>query len=251
MLPRLLCFVSVLMVTVATAQSREVKVFAAASLSDALGDVATAFSVHSHHRLKLVLAGSSILARQIEAGADADIFLSADEAWVDYLAERKLVDGASRRVLLTNNLVLAVSKERTISIAIDAGGQWLAKIGDGRIAVGDPAHVPVGKYARSALKSLGTWERVRGRIATALDTRAALALVERGEAVAGIVYATDVKASSGVKVAARFPKLEGPKIAYPIVRLSKAADDATDAALKFIKSSKAGEIFQYHGFGLE
>jgi len=251
MLLRLVCFVSVLMVTVATAQARDVKVFAAASLSEAMAEVGAAFSQQSKHRIKLVLAGSSTLARQIEAGADADIFLSADESWMNYLAERKLVDRLSQRRLLTNSLVLVMPVTQQKVVKIEADGQWLTQLVSGRIAVGDPAHVPVGKYAMSALKALGAWPVARKRLATALDTRAALALVERGEAVAGIVYSTDAQASHGVAVAGRFPEATSPQISYPIARMVHATHEAALAAYAFICSPKAGRIFRQHGFGPE
>ncbi|MEM9359417.1 MAG: molybdate ABC transporter substrate-binding protein [Pseudomonadota bacterium] len=251
MLLRLMCFVSALMVTVATAQGRDVKVFAAASLSDAMASIAEVFAQKSEYRIKLVLAGSSTLARQIEAGADADVFLSADEDWMAYLADRKLVDRSAQRRLLKNNLVLVVPSGRPAKLQIAADGNWLVQVGKGRIAVGDPAHVPVGKYAMAALKALGAWSIVRQRLATALDTRAALALVERGEAVAGIVYATDARASRTVAVAARFPQAKSPSIDYPVARLTGKDDDAVDAAYRFIIGPEAGRIFRQYGFGLQ
>ncbi len=251
MLLRLVCFVSVLIATVATAQARDVKVFAAASLSDAMAAVAEAFAQKSEHRIKLVLAGSSTLARQIEAGAGADIFLSADEDWMAYLADRKLVDRSSWRQLLINNLVLVVPNGQTAKLDIAADGKWLTQLGKGRIAVGDPAHVPVGKYAMAALKVLGVWPIARQRLATALDTRAALALVERGEAVGGIVYATDARVSQTVTVAGEFPQETSPRIAYPVARLAGKDDAAVDAVYRFVIGPAAGRIFRHYGFGVQ
>ncbi|MEM7750015.1 MAG: molybdate ABC transporter substrate-binding protein [Pseudomonadota bacterium] len=251
MLLRLVCFVSVLIASVATAQGRDVKVFAAASLSDAMAAVAEAFAQQSEHRIKLVLAGSSTLARQIEAGADADVFLSADEEWMDYLADRKLIDRSSQRPLLKNSLVLVVPGGQNAKLAIAADSKWLTQIGQGRIAVGDPAHVPVGKYAMAALKALGAWPVVRRRLATALDTRAALALVERGEAVAGIVYATDARASQSVTIAGQFPQAISSSIAYPVARLAAKDNPVVNAAYRFITGPKAGRIFRHYGFGLQ
>ena len=248
-LSRLMCFVFVLMVAAATAHARDVTVFAAASLANAMAAVAKSFSVQSVHRMKVVLAGSSTLARQIEAGADADLFLSADEAWMSYLEERGLIDPMSRQRLLTNSLVLVVPKARSKSLQITADDKWLEELGKGRIAVGDPEHVPVGKYAMSALKALDVWARVQQRLAPSLHTRAALAWVERGEAVAAIVYATDARASRAVVVAGQFPVTKSAGIAYPIGRLVGKDDDAVEAAYKFIVGVEARGIFRQHGFG--
>ena len=249
MLLRLMCIVFGLTVAVATAQARDVTVFAAASLADAMAAVAKSFSAQSEHRIKIVLAGSSTLARQIEAGANADLFLSADEAWMSYLEERQLIDPASRQRLLTNSLVLVVPKARSKSLLIAADGQWLKDLGKGRIAVGDPEHVPVGKYAMSALKALDAWGIVRQRLAPSLHTRASLAWVERGEAVAAIVYATDARASRSVVIAGQFPETTSAGIAYPIGRLTGKDDLAVEAAYKFILGAEARRIFRQHGFG--
>ena len=249
MLSRLMCFLFGLMVAAATAQARDVNVFAAASLANALAAVAKAFSAQSVHHMKVILAGSSTLARQIEAGADADLFLSADEAWMSYLEERGLIDPLSRRRLLTNSLVLVVPIARSKSLQITANRKWLEELGKGRIAVGDPEHVPVGKYAMSALKALEVWASVQQRLATSLHTRAALAWVERGEAAAAIVYATDARASRAVVVAGQFPDSASAGIAYPIGRLVGKNNDAVEAAYKFILGVEARGIFRQHGFG--
>ena len=229
-------------------RAEDVRVFAAASLATAMGDVAIAFAAASGYRMRLVLAGSSTLARQIEAGARADIFISADNDWMDHLAARDLIDNATRRALLGNRLVVVVAAERAVELAVAGNGDWLQQLGNGRIAMGDPAHVPVGKYSKAALKSLGHWRQVRRRLAPALDTRAALALVERGEAVAGLVYATDAAASARVRVAAALPPGSYPSIAYPVARLTAAGGAAPEAAYRFICGAAAAAIFRRHGF---
>lgn len=247
-LRRLLAVLCLLLPTLAAAEARDVRVFAAASLSDALRDVGDAFKAATGHRLVLVSAGSSTLARQIEAGARADIFLSADEDWMQYLQVRNLIQPATRRRLLTNTLVLVVPAGRAREVHIASGGAWLRDLGSGRVAVGDPAHVPVGKYARTALEALAVWHEIKPRLATALDTRAALALVERGEAVAGIVYASDATASRAVRVAAVFPAIGQLDISYPVALLAGARDPAALQAYRFLCGPRAEAVFARHGF---
>lgn len=233
---------------VSTAQARDVMIFAAASLANAMQDISTAYRDKSGHAIKLVLAGSSTLARQIEAGARADIFLSADEGWMDYLEGRQLISTPTRQSLLSNDLVLIVPADDSRVVTFDQGRDWLEKLGHGRIAVGDPSHVPVGRYARAALQKLGVWSSIRPRLATALDTRGALALVVRGEAIAGITYATDAAASRKVRIAAKFPSASHPVISYPIARLATAGGKPARQAFQFFTGSAAREIFKRHGF---
>lgn len=251
-------FVRALVVFVATAanwllpvselRADDVRVFAAASLATAMTDVARAFETASGHRMRMVLAGSSTLARQIEAGAQADIFISADNDWMDHLAARDLIDRTTRRALLGNRLVLVVAAEQPVKLAVTGNGDWLKQLGNGRIAMGDPAHVPVGKYTRAALQNLGHWGHVKRRLAPALDTRAALALVERGEAVAGFVYATDAAASTRARIAGVVPSGSYPPIAYPVARLKAVSGAAAVAAYRFICGAAAAAIFKQHGF---
>ena len=237
--------------------ARDVRVFAAASLATSLQDVAKAYAATRQGRLKLVFAGSSTLARQIEAGANADIYISADERWMDYLVRRGAIHGPSKRDLLTNRLVVVIPGSANGDVdTTDPGKVAMAQLldrhlGGGRIAVGDPAHVPVGRYAKAALKELGLWSRYSQRLAAAPDTRAALALVERGEAVGGIVYATDAQASDGVRAIATLPAGSHPEITYPMALAKAVADDRVRHAFAYISGPKAVEIFRRHGFGIK
>ncbi len=224
-------------------------VFAAASLTEALGDVARLWAAQGHPPPSLSFASSAVLARQIEQGAAADLFLSADEAWMDRLARAGRLKQGSRVDLLANALVLIEPASSMAPVRIDSGLSMSAILGPGgRLAVGDPASVPAGMYARQALTTLGLWNQVADRLAPAENVRAALLLVERGEAPAGIVYATDVAAAQGVAVAGIFPERSHPPILYPAARLSDAPD--ADAFLAFLRSGPALARFRAHGFGI-
>jgi molybdate transport system substrate-binding protein len=239
-------------------------VFAAASLSETLQEVGAAYgetvpgSPELRVKIKFSFAASSVLAKQIESGADAALFLSADEAWMDYLQTRNLLRTESRRSLLENQMVLVVPADQPQQVTISADGAWLAALPKGRIATGDPAHVPAGKYARQALTSLGLWGQVERRIASAENVRGALVLVERGEAVAGIVYKTDAAASKKVVVAGVFPALAHDPVSYPVALLRGHAQgdsgpgerDASEAGrfYAFLTSAAARAIFIKHGF---
>jgi molybdate transport system substrate-binding protein len=208
-----------------------VTVFAAASLSDVLQTVAQQWP-KGRTRLRCSFAASATLARQIELGAPADVFISADEAWMDHLAARGLIDTGSRRVFASNRLVVvragapaALQPSESITALRDA---LLAGARDARIATGDPTHVPVGRYARAALQRLGLWDDVNARLVRADNVRSALAFVERGEAAAGIVYATDARVAKGLHIAARFPAHSHPPIVYPAALLRGAPPPARD-----------------------
>ena len=180
--------------------------FAAASLTDAMKDVSAQWAKDGHQPLRLSFGASSTLARQIEQGAPANLFASADEKWMDYLADKKLIVADTRKDLLGNDLVLVVPADKPQHVTIGPGFDLLGLLGpNGRIATGDPAHVPVGLYAEQALKKLGMWDAVQPRLARTDDVRAALLLVERGDMLAGIVYATDAAVSKGVMVVGVFP----------------------------------------------
>lgn len=230
-----------------TQSSETVTIYAAASLTVALGNLGDAFTRATGHRVKHAFAASSTLARQIEAGAEADLFISADDAWMSYLAERNLLEPASRRPLLGNRLVVVVPADRQKNLDVSSSA-WLAHIPDGRIATGDPAHVPVGRYAEQALRKTGAWDAVAARLARADNVRAALVLVERGEAVAGIVYATDAAASKKVAVAGTFPEAAHEPIVYPVAMLRNRTGAASRAYLDFLTSAEARSIFERHGF---
>jgi molybdate transport system substrate-binding protein len=195
---------------------------------------------------------SSTLARQIEQGAPADLFASADEKWMDYLADRKLIAAETRKDLLGNDLVLVVSAEKPQRVTIGPGFDLLGMLGpNGRVATGDPAHVPVGIYAEQALRKLGIWDAVSTHLARTEDVRAALLLVERGEAPAGIVYATDAAVSKGVTVAGVFPADSHDPVSYPFA-LAKAGDTPEARALMaFLAGPQARAIFVARGFKVE
>ncbi len=228
-----------------------VLVFAAASTADAMtraGAAHRAASGGGGGPIRFSFAASSTLARQIENGAPAGLFVSANRNWMDYLSRRGLIVTGSRVDLLHNRLVLIAPLSSPLGIRIGPGFPLAAALGDGRLAIADPAHVPAGIYARQALTRLGIWRDVRLRTARAGDVRAALALVERGEAVAGIVYASDAMASRNVRTLDVFPRDSHDAIAYPAA-LVKANDSiAARRFLNFLKSAPAQAIFARHGF---
>ncbi len=233
------------------AQEPPVLVFAAASLTDVLQAIAKLWAATGQPAPRFSFASSSTLARQIEAGAPANLFASADEQWADWLQQRNLLVPDTRRSLLTNSLVLVVPKDQARTVQIDPDLDLDALLGpSGRLATGDPSNVPVGIYAEAALKSLSLWDRVEPRLARADSVRAALLLVERGEAPAGIVYATDAAASTGVAVAGTFPASSHPLVTYPFAVVRAYDTPATRAFLDFLSGPQAREVFTRAGFGL-
>lgn len=232
----------------AHAQEKGLTVFAAASMKNALDEANTAYTAKSGIKVTASYAASSVLAKQIDQGAPADIFLSADTDWMDYAAKQKTINTATRTNLLGNSIVLIAPKDSTIGNVAIAPGFDLAKLaGNGRIATGDVNSVPVGKYAKAALEKLGAWEAAAPKFAMAESVRAALTLVARGEAVLGIVYATDAKVEPGVKVIGTFPADSHPPIIYPVAATSSAGPGAADY-LSFLRSSAAKTIFEKYGF---
>jgi molybdate transport system substrate-binding protein len=230
-------------------QDRPFMVFAAASLTEALTEVSAAFTQETGIRVKTSFAASSVLARQIEAGAPATVFFAADEEWMDYLQSRKLLAPGSRKDVLGNQLVLIAPADSTASVKITSGPALVQAVGGARIATGDPDSVPVGKYAKAALIKLGVWEQLQGRLVRAEDVRSALAFVARGEAPFGIVYLTDAKAEKRVKVLDVFPQDTYPPIRYPIAMTAEAGPDAS-RFVEFVTGQRAAAIFQKHGFAL-
>jgi molybdate transport system substrate-binding protein len=230
------------------AQNKSLVVFAAASMKNALDDVDAAYSAKTGIKIAASYAASSTLARQIEQGAPADIFLSADTDWMDYAIARKNVNQSTRVNLLGNSIVLIAPKDSKIGNASIKQGFDLAKLaGDGKIATGDVKAVPVGKYAQAALEKLGAWQAAEPKFAMAESVRAALALVARSEAVLGIVYSTDAKVEPGVKIVGTFPADSHPPIIYPVAATSTASAEAADY-LAFLRSSAAKSIFERYGF---
>jgi molybdate transport system substrate-binding protein len=248
---RFLLLLCVLLVPL-TARAQELTVFAAASLTDAMKDVSAQWVKAGHQPLRMSFGSSSTLARQIEQGAPANVFASADGKWMDYLADKDLIVADSRQDLLGNDLVLVVPAGKPRHVTIGAGFDLIGLLGPtGRLAVGDPAHVPVGIYAEQALKQLGMWASVEPRLARTDDVRSGLLLVERGEAPAGIVYATDASVSKGVMVAGTFPASSHDPISYPFA-LTKAGDTPeARALLAFLAGSQARAVFVQRGFKVE
>jgi molybdate transport system substrate-binding protein len=225
-------------------------VFAAASLKDALDNINAASAKDGKPKAAISYAASSVLAKQIEAAAPADIFISADLDWMDYLAEKNLIKPDTRFNLLGNTLVLIAPKDSTLQAKIAPGFDLAAMIGDGKIAMGNSDSVPAGKYGKAALTKLGVWDSVQDKVAQAENVRAALALVSRGEAPLGIVYATDAKADPNVKVLDTFPADTHPPIIYPAAVLAKATSPDAQAFLEYLKSETASKLFADQGFAL-
>ena len=239
---------TLLAVQFASARAGELVVFAAASLTNAIQDVGRAFHEETGHIVKFSFAASSTLARQIEAGAQAQVYLSADEQWMDYLAERKLIVTSSRATLLGNSLVLVTPAGSTVSADLKPGFDLAGLLGDGRLATGDPAHVPVGKYARAALTRLGLWTVAEPRLVRADSVRAALVLVERGEVPAGIVYATDAAVTPKVRVAGIFPADSHAPITYPAAIVAGQDSPLARRFNEWLRGEKAAGIYKRYGF---
>jgi molybdate transport system substrate-binding protein len=227
--------------------SGPVIVFAAASLKNALDDAAGAWQKESGGEFKISYAASSALAKQIEQDAPAQIFISADEDWMNYVAGKGLIKPESRAGLLGNKLVLIAPKDSTVSLRLEPGTDLAAALGEGRLAIGNVDSVPAGKYGKTALEKLGLWVGVSGKLAQAESVRAALLLVSRGEAALGIVYQTDAASDPNVRIVATFRAGSHPPIIYPAALTTKAGPAAA-AFLDYIKSSKAMPYFQAQGF---
>jgi molybdate transport system substrate-binding protein len=245
-------FLCVLIVLLLPLTARAQTVFAAASLTDAMKDISAKWAAAGHQPLSLSFGSSSTLARQIEQGAPANVFASADEKWMDYLADKKLIADGTRKDLLGNDLVLVVSADKPMHVTIDKNFDVMGLLGaTGRLATGDPAHVPVGIYAEQALKALGMWDSVSPRLARTEDVRAALLLVERGEAPAGIVYATDAAVSKAVMIAGTFPAASHDPVSYPFAVVKSGDTPDARALLQFLGSPPARAVFAQRGFKVE
>ena len=232
----------------AAAQDKTLTVFAAASMKNALDDIDTAFTAKTGVKVNASYAASSQLAKQIEQGAPADIFVSADTDWMDYATSKKTIDEPSRVNLLGNSIVLIAPKDSKIGDVTIGQGFDLAKLaGDGKIATGDVKAVPVGKYAKAALQKLGAWAAAEPKFAMAESVRAALTLVARGEAVLGIVYSTDARVEPGVKIVGTFPTDSHPPIVYPVAATATAKPEAK-AYLDYLHSSAAKAVLEKYGF---
>jgi molybdate transport system substrate-binding protein len=241
------CLVLGTLSSAASAQE-SLTVFAAASLKNALDDVDAAFAKATGIKVTASYAASSALARQIEQGAPADVFASADVDWMNYAQQKKLIKDDTRIDLLGNRLVLIAPKTSPVAgVTIGPGFDLAALAGDGRIVTGDVRAVPVGRYAKAALEKLGAWPNAATKMAMTENVRAALALVARGEAPLGIVYATDAKVEPGVKIIGTFPADSHPPIVYPFAATAAAKPQA-ERYLGFLRSAAAKALFEHYGF---
>jgi len=230
-----------------TAPPTTLTVYAASSLTKALHELLPVFTAQSGVRVRASYAATSTLARQIESGAEADVFISADQIWMDYLASRSRIVMATRTDILGNRLVLIVPSDRPVTVALTPGVDLAGLLGRGRLATGDPAHVPVGRYARQALTALGVWSVAEPRLVPAESAIAALALVERGEVPAGIVYESDALVSGRVHVAGVFPAASHDPITYAAAIVAGRDRRVARQFLEFLKSPAAGAVFtRYH-----
>ncbi|MFZ7125653.1 MAG: molybdate ABC transporter substrate-binding protein [Desulfobacterales bacterium] len=231
------------------ADSGSVTVFAAASTTNAVTEVGRIFMERNPERFVTSFASSSTLAKQIENGAPADVFISANRKWMDYLEEKRLVEKETRLDLLGNRIVLIVPADSPVNdVRITPDFDLAGLVADGHMSMGDPDHVPAGIYGRQALESLGVWTSVESRVARSKDVRAALALVERGEAPVGLVYATDAAISDKVRVAGIFPEDSHPPIVYPVAVVSEKRTPATDRFMELLRSPEARSVFEKYGF---
>lgn len=232
----------------ADAQDEALVVFAAASLTDVMQQVGPLYTKQSNVPVKFSFAASSALAKQIESGAQVDVFFSADQDWMNYLQERQLINATTRTDLLGNRLALIAPKDSKVSLKLERGAKLLAALGaGGRLATGDPDSVPVGKYAKAALTNLDLWSAMEPRLVRADNVRVALMYVARGEAPLGIVYATDAAVEPQVRIVDLFPESSHAPISYPVAAMSRASADAL-AFLAFLRSDAARAIFTRAGF---
>ncbi len=234
----------------AEARPEEVTIFAAASTTDALNAVIQAYESEENHKVRAVFAASSTLAKQILQGAPADLFLSASTDWMDYLEKHAGIEANTRKPLLANRLVLIAAAGADLQVDLKRTGSLAEAIEGGRLALGDPAHVPAGIYGKSALSSLGIWTGIRQKTARAASVRAALALVERGEAAAGIVYRSDAWNRKSVRTLAVFPEDSHPPISYPLARVKNRDSASIRGFAAFLAGGAALEIFERHGFAV-
>ena len=234
--------------TVASAQAPKLIVFAAASLKDALDEASALYQREKGQDTATSYAASSTLAKQIEAAAPADVFISADLDWMDYLAKRNLIKPETRANLLGNRLVLIAPVASGGKLSIAPNFPLAQALGNGRLAIADPNGVPAGRYGKAALESLGVWSSVADRLAPAENVRATLALVSRGEAPLGIVYQTDANSDKGVQIVGTFPEDTHPPIIYPIAVVASSTNPGASGYVAFLKSPAARPIFEKHGF---
>jgi molybdate transport system substrate-binding protein len=223
-------------------------VFAAASLKNALDEIVKAHEAGTGDKVVVSYAASPALAKQIEAGAPADIFVSADLDWMDYLEKRSLIQQASRQNLLRNRLVLIAPSDSKTTLKIASGFPLATELGKERLAMADPNSVPAGKYGKASLEALGVWKNVQARVAAAENVRAALLLVARGEAPFGIVYSTDAAVEPKVRIVDQFPESTHPSIIYPAALVATSKNAAAASFLTSLNQPAARVIFEKYGF---
>ncbi|MBD2815739.1 molybdate ABC transporter substrate-binding protein [Xenorhabdus sp. Flor] len=229
--------------------AEKVTVFAAASLTNALNDIAGQYKKENRGDIVVSYASSSTLARQIDQGAPADIFVSADQQWMDYVSDKKLIVENTRHTLLGNQLVLIAPKESKLNkVDINRKTKWQSLLSGGRLAVGDPDHVPVGIYAKESLQYLGAWNLVNPLLARTNNVRSGMALVEWEEVPLGIVYGSDAVASKKVKVVGIFPQESHKPVEYPIAIIKGHENQAVRDFYDYLKSPEAANIFKRYGF---
>jgi molybdate transport system substrate-binding protein len=236
-------------VMAAEVDSAPIVVFAAASLTDAMQQVADGYSKSSGTTVKISFAASSALAHQIESGAPADVFVSADRDWMDYLQSHGLIQIESRQDLLGNRLVLVAPAASKLSIKIAPKFPLAAALGNGHWVTGDPDSVPAGRYAKAALQHLGVWDSLLPGLVRADNVRGALTLVARGEVAFGIVYETDAMVDSKVRVVDIFPADSHPLIVYPMA-LTKGASAQATAFVRYVRGAEAAAVFRKFGFAV-
>ncbi|WP_034913491.1 molybdate ABC transporter substrate-binding protein [Erwinia sp. 9145] len=229
--------------------AENITVFAAASLTNALQDIATQYENGKEVKVVSSFASSSTLARQLEQGAPADLFISADQQWMDYAVEKKTIDDSSRYTLLGNDLVLvAPEKSHAKPVTISKDTDWKSLLKGQRLSVGDPDHVPAGIYAKEALQKLGAWDTLSPMMARGNSVRAALALVERDETPYGIVYGSDAVASKKVTVVGTFPEESHKPVEYPMAMVKDHNSASVTAFYNYLKGPEAAAIFKRYGF---
>jgi molybdate transport system substrate-binding protein len=234
--------------TAESAEGNKITLFAAASTTNAFQEIGKLFANDAKCKFVASYASSSTLAKQIERGAPADVYVSANPKWMNHLAKRKAIEPATRFDLLGNRIVLIAPLDSPVKVTIKAGFALAELLGDGRLAMGDPDHVPAGMYGKQALERLGVWRSVESKTARAKDVRAALALVERGEAPLGIVYSTDAAITNRVKVVGVFPEESHEAIVYPVAVVLGHDNALARKFLEFVKTAQARAVFEKFGF---
>lgn len=245
---KFIAFAAVLMLSIPAHAAEKITVFAAASMKTALDAANAAYTAKSGNQVVVSYAASSALAKQVEAGAPADVFISADLDWMDYLTKKNLIKPDSRKNLLGNRIVLVVPKDKAKTVDIKPEFDLATLVGDGKLAMGQVESVPAGKYGKAALEKLGVWGSVSSKVVGVENVRAALLLVSRGEAPYGIVYQTDAAADPGVSIAGVFPQDSHPPVIYPVAQLADSKSAAAGDYLKFLSSPEASPIFTGQGF---